>query len=94
MKTLIIATILSTLSLPAFASDYGCQILLCLSNPASNGGPKGIPECVPPINQLYDDLDHGKPFPTCDVATSSYTVNDPFWQYYHPLPQATVITEF
>lgn len=50
------------------ASEYGCKVLLCLANPASNGGPKGVAECVPPINQLYRDLRKGRPFPSCDLA--------------------------
>ena len=72
----------------SWASDYGCKVLLCLANPASNGGPKGVAECVPPINQLYHDLRKGRPFPTCDLADgndgSSYArqVFDP----YDPCP--------
>lgn len=72
----------------SWASDYGCKVLLCLANPASNGGPKGVAECVPPINQLYHDLRKGRPFPTCDLADgndgSSYArqVYDP----YDPCP--------
>lgn len=50
------------------ASEYGCKVLLCLANPASNGGPKGVAECVPPMDQLYHDLAHGRPFPSCDLA--------------------------
>ncbi|WP_408580426.1 hypothetical protein [Burkholderia ubonensis] len=52
----------------ASASDFGCTVLLCLSNPASNGGPKGVAECVAPITKLFDDLAHFRPFPTCDFA--------------------------
>jgi hypothetical protein len=68
----------------AHASEYGCKVLLCLSNPASNGGPTGVAECVEPIHQLYHDLAHGKPFPTCDTVDgndgSCYArvVYDPF----------------
>jgi hypothetical protein len=50
------------------ASEYGCKVLLCLANPPSNGGPKGVAQCVDPINQLYRDLRHGRPFPNCDQA--------------------------
>jgi hypothetical protein len=68
----------------AKASEFGCTVLLCLANPASNGGPTGVAECVQPINQLYKDLLKGKPFPSCDLADgndgTSYAklVNDPF----------------
>ncbi len=47
---------------PAPASDWGCQVLLCISNP---GGPMQYAACVPPITQLYDVLRSGGSFPTC-----------------------------
>ena len=47
---------------PAAASDWGCQVLLCISNP---GGPMQYAACVPPITQLYDVLRSGGSFPTC-----------------------------
>ena len=49
-------------SAPALASDYGCQVLLCLSNP---GGPTQYGACVPPIYKLWRDLATGKAFPPC-----------------------------
>ncbi|WP_175983221.1 hypothetical protein [Caballeronia zhejiangensis] len=88
MKKVLVAMIIFSASLSAHASDYGCKVLLCLANPASNGGPKGVGECVPPIDQLYHDLGKGRPFPTCDRADgndgSSYArqVYDP----YDPCP--------
>lgn len=78
----------------AGASEYGCQVLLCLANPASNGGPKGVSECVPPISQLYDDIDHGRPFPTCDLADGNdgsahaNLVSDPYDPCPDPLKAA------
>ncbi len=72
----------------AHASEYGCKVLLCLANPAFNGGPKGVAECVPSIDQLFHDLRKGRPFPTCELADgnngSSYArmVFDP----YDPCP--------
>ncbi|MFM0515185.1 hypothetical protein [Paraburkholderia sp. RL17-373-BIF-A] len=72
------------------------KVLLCLANPASNGGPKGVSECVPPITQLYDDLDHGRPFPSCDLADGNdgsahaNPVSDPYDPCPDPLkPAAT-----
>lgn len=47
----------------ARADDWGCQVILCLSNP---GGPEQYGECVPPIGRLWAALRHGDPFPTCD----------------------------
>ncbi|MFM0208077.1 hypothetical protein PQQ96_11750 [Paraburkholderia sediminicola] len=47
----------------ARADDWGCQVILCLSNP---GGPEQYGECAPPIERLWAALRHGDPFPTCD----------------------------
>lgn len=90
MQKRLISLCIMGAAVSAQASDYGCKVLLCLANPASNGGPKGVAECVLPINQLYHDLSKGRPFPTCDLADgndgSSYArqVHDP----YDPCPAA------
>ncbi|AKK24984.1 hypothetical protein [Pandoraea oxalativorans] len=68
MKTWLVALIFTGVAAPAHATDFGCKVLLCLANPASNGGPQGVAECVAPIDRLYHDLDKGRPFPTCDLA--------------------------
>lgn len=47
---------------PAAASDWGCQVLLCLANP---GGPTQYGACVPPITRLWRALARGKAFPKC-----------------------------
>jgi hypothetical protein len=52
-------------SIPAVASQWGCQCLLCLANP---GGPTQFDECKPPIEKLYAALAHGAPFPPCDLS--------------------------
>lgn len=49
-------------SAPAAASDYGCEVLLCLSNP---GGPTQYAACVPPITKLWRELALGHSFPIC-----------------------------
>jgi hypothetical protein len=49
----------------ARADDWGCQVMLCLSNP---GGPEQYAECVPPIERLWAALRHGDPFPVCDLS--------------------------
>lgn len=46
-------------------APWGCVVLLCLANPK---GPKAVPECVGPINQLWRDLGRGRPFPQCPMA--------------------------
>lgn len=72
----------------ASASDYGCKVLLCLSNPA---GPRAVSECVPPINQLFHDLARGRNFPTCDLANAGDSRGGRSWaqsgaSYYDPCP--------
>jgi hypothetical protein len=57
-----IATAGTGWSAPACASDWGCQVLLCLSNP---GGPTQYAACVPPITKLWDELASGHAFPSC-----------------------------
>ncbi len=52
----------------ARADAWGCQVMLCLSNP---GGPEQYAECVPPIEKLWAALRHGDPFPTCDLDTGA-----------------------
>ncbi|MBB5406439.1 hypothetical protein HDG34_000354 [Paraburkholderia sp. HC6.4b] len=49
----------------AHADDWGCQVILCLSNP---GGPEQYGECVPPIERLWTALRQGDPFPACDFG--------------------------
>ncbi|WP_230851100.1 hypothetical protein [Ralstonia solanacearum] len=70
----------------AGASEYGCKVLLCLANPASNGGPRGIAECVPPINQLFNDLLHGRPFPSCEEAEGSGSRAVQVYDAFDPCP--------
>jgi hypothetical protein len=54
----------------AHADDWGCQVLLCLSNPA---GPMAVSECVPPITRLYQAIfkPNPDPFPTCTMSNGS-----------------------
>jgi hypothetical protein len=52
------------------ASDLGCKVLLCLSNP---GGPMQYAACVQPIETLWRDLAQGKPFPSCSEGGVSAT---------------------
>jgi hypothetical protein len=54
--------------IPARAVD-GCLVLLCLAAPSW----KAIPQCVPPVKQLFKDLAKGKPFPTCSMAGAGNT---------------------
>lgn len=50
----------------AYADDWGCQVMLCMSNPA---GPMAVAECVPPMQRLYEAMSKkGFKWPTCDLA--------------------------
>ncbi len=53
---------------PAHASDHGCRVMLCLSNP---NGPMAERECIPDIQRLKIDLALKRPFPTCEEAAPS-----------------------
>lgn len=46
----------------ARADDWGCEVILCLSNP---GGPTQYAECRPPIQKLWRALAKGHSFPAC-----------------------------
>jgi len=54
----------------AFAVD-GCLVLLCLAAPSW----RAIPQCVPPITQVFRDLARGKAFPTCPIAGAGNTAS-------------------
>lgn len=60
----VLAAIVALLApLPARAID-GCAVLLCLAAPSW----RVIPQCVPPIRQLFRDLARGRGFPTCAMS--------------------------
>ncbi|NLS16687.1 hypothetical protein HGP16_08960 [Rhizobium sp. P40RR-XXII] len=71
MKRLLVGTIFAIAgSIPLYliserharADDWGCQVILCLSNP---GGPTQYAACHPPISKLWQELAKGHSFPTC-----------------------------
>lgn len=49
----------------------GCLVLLCLAAPSW----RAIPQCVPPVQQLFRDLARGKPFPTCSMSGAGNNAN-------------------
>ena len=62
---------------PVGASEWGCQVILCLSNP---GGPTQFDECRPPIEKLWKHLRKGRSFPTC--SGSDFSVSKPNYDPY------------
>lgn len=92
MKPLIVGITLVASLIPATAPAgdlWGCECLLCLSNP---DGPMAVVECVDPIARLYKHLSKGKPFPTCDMASSPETGSSyarPGFSYYDQCPAGT-----
>lgn len=52
----------------AHADEWGCQVLLCLSNP---NGPMAVSECVPPISRLFHHLAKGGGMPSCEQSGNS-----------------------
>ncbi|MBE0559977.1 hypothetical protein [Brucella sp. JSBI001] len=49
----------------ARSDDWGCKVILCLSNP---GGATQYAQCRPPVQKLWRWLARGKSFPTCSSA--------------------------
>ena len=87
MKKLLGLLALATFTQLSHADDWGCQVLLCLSDPR---GPRTESECRPPIDRLFNEMRkrHFK-FPTCDTASSSNGQSFARMgsDYYDPCPQ-------
>ncbi|WP_445253721.1 hypothetical protein [Ochrobactrum sp. MYb379] len=62
----------------AYADNWGCEVILCLSNP---GGPMQYTQCRPPVQKLWRELARGKSFPTCSGVgfKASRPGYDPFY---------------
>ena len=68
IHTLLVTSLVSVFCMEfAAADDWGCEVLLCLSNPS---GATAVEECKPPIHRLWDHLRRGHEFPKCDMAKS------------------------
>lgn len=60
-------------SVPATAHAVdGCLVLLCLAAPNW----RAIPECLPPVKQLFRDLAKGKAFPSCGMSGSGNSASN------------------
>ena len=85
---LIFVLLISLFSRAVLADQWGCEVLLCLSNPA---GPTAVKECEPPIHRLWDHLRNGHEFPTCDMAkdgkSSAYAKQG--FNFFDPCPPGT-----
>ena len=62
----------------ARAVDWGCQVLLCLSNP---GGATQYTECRPPIERRWSHLAKGRSFPICSGV--GFTATKPRYEPYY-----------
>lgn len=84
-KLLAALAVTSTLLAPtaARADDWGCKVLLCLSNPA---GPMAVAQCVPPIQQLYRAIFKWRPdpFPTCTMSSGADSSSGGNYAYVAP----------
>ena len=73
---------------PAAASDWGCQVLLCLATP---GPPTTYAACVPPITKLWSALARGDDFPTCSEGGVS-KANVSWADKDHTIPRSVTMT--
>lgn len=90
-KVMVASAMLVSAVLPqaAHASDWGCQVLLCLADPR---GPTTEGACVPPIEKLWDELRKARPkFPTCDMAEGpgGKSWAEQGYGWYDPCPEGT-----
>lgn len=93
-KVLLAAPIMTAaigFSQVAHADDWGCQVLLCLSDPR---GPTTEAECRPPIEKLWRHLAKGRSFPSCSLAGSADSGTGSFarrvYDPYDPCPEGLV----
>jgi len=87
MKNSLVNAFVTAVSLAPFslvfdsnarADEWGCQVILCLSNP---GGATQYAECRPPIHKLWDWLAKGRSFPTCS-GTGFHSSRPGYEPYY------------
>jgi hypothetical protein len=91
LKTMALAVMVSSAVGLAHADNWGCEVMLCLSNPA---GPRAVSECKGPIDRLEDHLKKGGSFPTCQLSdgsdsASAGTYARQNFNYYDPCPAGT-----
>lgn len=64
-KKMSVISLLLISQATVYADDWGCQVALCISNPA---GPMAVAECVEPMQRLYNALKNKKGWPSCGLA--------------------------
>lgn len=74
--------------IPTPTEDWGCEVLLCLANPA---GPEAVAQCIPPIERLWRALATGHAFPSCTMAQGPQGSGHAELRtsYYDPCPTGT-----
>jgi hypothetical protein len=87
MKKALVSVFVPAVSLASFplgfdskarADDWGCQVILCLSNP---GGATQYAECRPPVEKLWRELAKGHSFPSCSGA--GFQASEPKYEPYY-----------
>jgi len=70
----------------AYADDYGCRVLMCLSNP---NGATAEPQCDPPIRKFLEGQakDPKEPFPSCPEGAPA--TMKPAYRPYDQCPDGT-----
>lgn len=63
-KAALVGALMAGACMSAQADEYGCQVLLCMSNP---NGPMAVQQCVPPVQKFLEGQakDPKDPFPQC-----------------------------
>lgn len=80
MAIYVIALVIVLSASAISASDWGCECILCMSNP---GGATQYKECRPPISKLERHLSKGGSFPSCEGAESNgYGIKQGYERYY------------
>lgn len=65
ISRIVLGAAIAVLAPMAVASDYGCRVLMCMSNPQ---GPMAVQQCQPPIQRFMQEQAKKPPdpFPSCE----------------------------
>lgn len=76
----------------ARADEWGCTVILCLSNPAGATAAEG---CAPPVEKFWHNLRRGGAMPHCDTsdATGPHEMHIGMsYEWFDPCPAGLVTT--